>query len=86
MNLIRYELDVKLFAGIKVEESSHGLAAKGVQLKLRKTADDLEWSRLAATRAKLPWLMRDFDSWLQDGESDEEVQVKRSPLLDPGKK
>jgi hypothetical protein len=77
----RYELQVKLFGEIVPDGSSHGLEAKGVRVVLKK-ADTTHWMRLPATTLKLPWLSRDFDTWSSD--SDEEVEDKPQPLIDPG--
>ncbi|KAK7501636.1 hypothetical protein BaRGS_00007067 [Batillaria attramentaria] len=68
----QYSVQLQFYLPIDPEKSRYRKTDTCVEFQIKKTASE-SWPRLTAQRIKLPWLKIDFDKFMMEGESEDEV-------------
>eukprot|EP00796_Vickermania_ingenoplastis_P006360 gene6360-4585_t len=92
--MTRYSCDVRLFARVVPEESTHAVRPRQVELKLKKAwnapegeepkEEDINWPRLTSETKKHPRIQVDWAHWVQEEDEDEMAEREMNELGDFG--
>ncbi|XP_064455211.1 prostaglandin E synthase 3-like isoform X1 [Ornithodoros turicata] len=68
-----HEVTINFLHPIKPEDSRHVVHPRGVEFVLQKAEEGPYWSRLLKEGAKFHWLKVDFNKWMDEDDSGDEL-------------